>query len=300
MDQRYISTGRVYTLWLAAALVLTSPSLVNAQQAGGANAPICQPVPTAETAGAKIADQFMDMLLKPGEKFNLSGLTPEVGKQLMAMQAEAEKRKARDWADLCHYAVDNAKLLATSQRPRVVFMGDSITEFWNRGDPGLFPADTANRGISGQTTPQMLLRMYPDVINLRPRIVHIMAGTNDISGNTGPTSDQTIVDNIRAMIVLAKAYKIKVVLGNITPSSGYTMRPGFNPAARIVRVNGMLRQLATEQGVTFIDYHTPMADGAGGLRAGLANDGLHPNRNGYAVMRPLTEQAIAQAEKRRM
>jgi lysophospholipase L1-like esterase len=146
----------------------------------------------------------------------------------------------------------------------------------------------------------MLLRMYPDVINLRPRVVHIMAGTNDISGNTGPTSDQTIVDNIRAMIVLAKANGIKVVLASITPSSGFIMRAGFNPAARIAHVNGLLRQLAVEQGVTFVDYYTPMVDGAGGLRAGLANDGLHPNRSGYAIMHPLTEKAIAQAEKRRL
>src|SRR5579864_2035013 len=108
-----------------------------------------------------------------------------------------------------------------------------------------------------------------------------MAGTNDISGNTGPEPDQTIVDNIRAMIILAKANGIKVVLGSITPSSGFVARPGINPSARIIRVNGLLRQLAAEQKVAFVDYHTPLADAGGGMRSGLTNDGLHPNLDGY-------------------
>lgn len=296
MDRQYKPSDRVYGLWLAGAMALTSPSLVNAQPVEGAKEPVCQPAPPT----LQSTHELLELFLKPGETFDFSKLSPDARKETVASMVEAEKRKAHDWPDLCHYADENTKLLASGQKPRVVFMGDSITEIWKEGQPELFSAGNADRGISGQTTPQMLLRMYSDVINLHPRIVHIMAGTNDISGNTGPVSDQTIVDNLRAMIVLAKAYKIKVLLGSITPSSGFAMRPGANPAARIASVNGMLRKLAVEQDVTFIDYYTPLVDGVGGMRAGLSNDGLHPNRNGYAIMSPLAEQAIAQAEKRHM
>ncbi|HEX7741222.1 MAG TPA: GDSL-type esterase/lipase family protein [Sphingobium sp.] len=282
-------------LALLGALAMIAPSSAMAQQADKAGEPVCAPMPFSS-----ILNYFTELALKPGETFSMDRIPPDMLKAVPAQMAAAEKRKAKDWPDLCRYAEENARLLATGQHPHVVFMGDSITENWKPGDPALFSGGNVDRGVSGQTTPQMLLRMYPDVIRLRPRIVHIMAGTNDISGNTGPTSDETIVDNIRAMIILAKANRIKVVLGSITPSSGFTLRPGPNPAARISRVNGLLRQLATEQKVTFVDYHAPMTDKDGGMRAGLANDGLHPNRDGYAIMRPLTEKAIAQAEKKRL
>ena len=236
-----------------------------------------------------------DKMLKPGEKFDLSGLTPEAMQQIMAVQKEMTARQAKDWPNLCHYAADNATVIASGKWPHAILMGDSITENWLRADPVLFNSDLLDRGISGQTTPQMLLRAYHDVIALHPRVVHIMAGTNDISGNTGPETDQTIIDNIRAMIILAKANGIKVVLGSITPSSGFAARPGANPSARIVRVNGLLRQLAAEQKVVFVDYHTPLTDAGGGMPQSLSNDGLHPNRDGYAIIKPLMEQAIARA-----
>ncbi|HEX7877487.1 MAG TPA: GDSL-type esterase/lipase family protein [Sphingobium sp.] len=293
MRRLAIFSNCMQKLALLGAMAVIAPSSAMAQQTDGAGKPICAPRPSVLAA-------FTEMALKPGATFSLNGLSPEELKALPAEMAAAEKRKAQDWPDLCRYAEENAKLLATGQKPHVVFMGDSITENWKPGDPALFSGGNVDRGVSGQTTPQMLLRMYPDVIRLRPRIVHIMAGTNDISGNTGPISDEAIVDNIRAMIILAKANRMKVVLGSITPSSGFTLRPGPNPAARISRVNGLLRQLATEQKVTFVDYHAPMTDKDGGMRAGLANDGLHPNRDGYAIMRPLTEKAIAQAEKKRL
>ncbi|MCE7796219.1 GDSL-type esterase/lipase family protein [Sphingobium sufflavum] len=278
---------------LLAALAMAAPPLAHAQPADPTAEPVCAPLPPSPQA----SDEWAEMFLKPGESFSPARLSPAVRQQAGAWMAEEQKRKSQDWPYLCRYAADNARLVASGQRPHVVFMGDSITENWVKGDPVLLGGGNAGRGISGQTTPQMLLRFYPDVIALHPRVVHIMAGTNDISGNTGPTTDRTIVDNLRAMIVLAKANRIKVVLGSITPSSGFTMRPGANPATRIMRVNGLLRQLAAEQGVTFADYHAPMADAQGGLRAGLANDGLHPNRDGYAVMRPVTQKAIAQAER---
>ena len=236
-----------------------------------------------------------DRMLVPGETFSLKSMSPETMQQIGVFMKDAAERQKADWPNLCRFALNNAEVVARGVRPDVVFMGDSITEYWEHADPAMFGPRTVDRGIGGQTTPQMVLRMYSDVIALRPRVVHIMAGTNDISGNTGPETDRTIVDNIRAMIVLAKANGIRVVLGAITPSSGFSARQGANPAARIVRVNRLLAQLARDEGATFVDYHAPLSDAAGGMKPGLANDGLHPNRNGYAIMKPLTERAIAQA-----
>ncbi len=236
-----------------------------------------------------------DRMLVPGEPFSLKSISPETMQQIGVFMKDAAERQKADWPNLCRFAAKNAEVVARGVRPDVVFMGDSITEYWEHADPAMFGPRTVDRGIGGQTTPQMVLRMYPDVIALRPRVVHIMAGTNDISGNTGPESDRTIVDNIRAMIVLAKANGIRVVLGAITPSAGFVSRPGQNPSVRIVRVNRLLEEVAKAERVAFVDYHSPLSDAAGGMRAGLANDGLHPNRKGYAIMKPLTERAIVLA-----
>ena len=239
-----------------------------------------------------------DQMLTPGQKVDLASLTPETMQEIGQLQKAMAARQAKDWPNLCRYASDNAALVASGKRPHTILMGDSITENWLRADPSLFNAELLDRGIGGQTTPQMLLRFYPDVIALHPQVVHIMAGTNDISGNTGPETDQTIIDNIRAMAILAKANGIKVVLGSITPSSGFVARPGANPSARIIRINSMLRHLAADQGATFVNYHAALADAAGGLPTGLSADGLHPNRDGYAIIRPLMKQAIAKAGSR--
>lgn len=280
-------------LAVAVALGCVAPSLAHAQQAAPAGEPVClPPKPTPAFFQA-----LQERLLTPGKTFNLRDLPPDAMKQIGAHLQDAAARQARDWPALCYYAEKNAAVLNGGRRPHVIFMGDSITENWLAADPAMFSPSILDRGISGQTAPQMLLRMYADVINLRPDIVHIMAGTNDIFGNTGPETDQTIVDHIRAMIVLAKANGVKVVLGSITPSAGWKMRPDFNPSARIIHVNALLRQLATEQRVVFVDYHTPLAGDGGGMHGGLANDGLHPNRDGYAIMRPLAQRAIVQAEK---
>jgi lysophospholipase L1-like esterase len=251
---------------------------------------VCPP-PLAMPAG------FNEKTLTPGMTLNLTALNAEDIEQGLAFQKEAAARQAVDWANVCHYAAANAAALSNEERPLAVLMGDSITANWIIADPALFSAKLLDRGIGGQTTSQMLLRMYPDVIALRPRVVHILAGVNDIFGNTGQVPDQLIVANIRAMIELAHANGIQVVLGAMTPTTGFSLMPGFNPAERIKRVNALFQQIAAEKQVLFIDYHTAVADADGGFRAGLANDLLHPNRDGYRIMRPMMLSAITKYGK---
>jgi lysophospholipase L1-like esterase len=200
----------------------------------------------------------------------------------------------RDWANLCRFKRANAAL-AGAPRPRVVFLGDSITEGWLRGDPTLFAHGNLNRGISGQTTPQMLVRFYADVVALHPRAVHILAGTNDVAGNTGPNSPQDFMNNIRAMTDLARANGIKVLIGSIPPSSQFNWRPDIKPAPRISELNAWLERFAADHHAVFVDYHAALAAPDGSMRADLTHDGVHPHRTGYAVMRPLAEAAIARA-----
>lgn len=283
-------------LW-ASLLASTGAAHAQTPQPGAPSAiaavsePTCPPplvVPPALEA-------LTELMLKPGASFDLKSIPPETFPQLITYQKDVAARQGRDWPNLCRFADANAATIASGQKPRVVFLGDSITENWFPADPALFSADVLNRGVSGQTTPQMLLRTFPDVVALHPRVVHILAGTNDIFGNTGPETDRTIIDNIRAIIVLAKANHIAVVLGSITPSSHFAGQPGPNPSARIMRVNRLLRNLAAQLRIIWVDYHTPLANAEGGMRQELSNDGLHPNRAGYAIIRKLTEHAIAKA-----
>lgn len=199
-------------------------------------------------------------------------------------------REAVDWAGLCRYRRDNEVLLAAGRRPKVVFFGDSITENWVPGDPALFASDRVGRGIGGQTSAQMLVRFHADVIALGPKVVQIMAGSNDIAGNRGPTRERDYQDNIMAMVELAKAHHIRVVLASIPPASRFFWRPEVAPAPLIARLNAWLRDYASREGLVFIDYHAALAGPDGGMRAGLSIDGVHPNRDGYAMMRGLAEQ----------
>jgi lysophospholipase L1-like esterase len=201
---------------------------------------------------------------------------------------------ARDWPNLCRYKEANAAL-RDAPRPKVVFMGDSITEGWVRGDPVLFADGVVGRGIGGQTSPQMLVRFRQDVVALSPRVVHLMAGTNDIAGNTGPATIQDYQNNILAMLDLARAHGIAVVVAGIPPSQRLYWRGDLDPRPLIRELNAWLRATAAEQGLVFVDYATVLADAEGGLRADLGNDGVHPNRAGYAAMRPLADRAIAAA-----
>lgn len=203
-----------------------------------------------------------------------------------------------DWPWLCRYRGDNRAYDARNPA-KVVFIGDSITEGWAKTDPALFTGGTVGRGLSGQTSPQILLRFYQDVIALHPRVVHIMIGTNDIAGNTGPTSALAYQQNIRAMADLARANGIAVVLGSIPPADRMSWRPAVKPAPQIAALNAWLRGFAAERGLVFADYHTALAGPNGELRADLGKDGVHPEAPGYAVMRPIAERAIAEAERRK-
>jgi len=199
--------------------------------------------------------------------------------------------RIRDFADLRRYREANRD--SSARIVRVVFMGDSITDFWNRLQfGGFFPGKPyADRGISGQTTPQMLLRFRPDVIALHPDVVVILAGTNDIAGNTGPMTDAEIEGNLTSMCELAQASRIRVVLSSITPVGEAHRRA----PARIVAINTWLRAYAAEHHPVYLDYYAAMVDERGLLQADLSEDDLHPNAKGYAVMAPLAEAAVQRA-----
>ncbi|HEX3007628.1 MAG TPA: SGNH/GDSL hydrolase family protein, partial [Bacteroidales bacterium] len=178
------------------------------------------------------------------------------------------------------------------------FMGNSITEGWSRTDPDFFKDKPyVNRGISGQTTPQMLIRFKPDVVHLQPRVVVINAGINDIAGNTGFSTLEMIEDNLSSMCEIAKANGIKVVIASVIPAYDFPWRPGMEPAEKVVELNKWIKAYADKNGHTYLDYFTPMADDRHGLKAEYTRDGVHPNLAGYKVMEPLVESAIARALK---
>jgi len=201
---------------------------------------------------------------------------------------------ARDFAGLCHYKTDNAAILAGRAHPSSVFMGDSITEGWGVADPSIFSL-VVNRGISGQTSPQMLVRFYQDVVALHPRVVHIMAGTNDVAGNTGPSSPEDFKNNIRAMVDLAMANHIQVILASILPAERFPWRPDIQPVEQIRQLNACLRQFAGQRKLIYADYHSSLTTPSGAFRPELSNDGVHPNPDGYAAMRPIAEAALRKA-----
>ncbi|WP_242098603.1 GDSL-type esterase/lipase family protein [Sphingomonas sp. CROZ-RG-20F-R02-07] len=212
----------------------------------------------------------------------------------LAYLKRRDAERLRDFAAMCRYKPDNAAQM-TRGRPEVVMMGDSITENWGSGDPALVSGSIVDRGISGQTSPQMLLRFYQDVVALKPRIVHIMAGTNDVAGNTGPSSPEDFRNTVRAMVDLARGNDIAVILASIPPTQRFSWRPDLQPADTIRSLNDWLRTFAAERKIVFADYYRAMAAPAGGMRPDLSNDGVHPTTAGYAVMRPVFEAAVRQA-----
>jgi lysophospholipase L1-like esterase len=205
-----------------------------------------------------------------------------------------ESTIAQDWANLNRFKIENDSLgLPSETENRVVFMGNSITEGWSQFCPEFFEGKPyINRGISGQTTPQMLLRFRQDVLNLKPKVVLILAGTNDIAGNTGPSTLEMIIDNIISMTELAISNDIKVVLSSVIPAFDYPWRPGLNPNEKIPALNDMIKNYAELNNIYYLDYFSSMVDDDNGLKKEYTYDGVHPNKAGYEVMSPLAEEAI--------
>jgi len=256
---------------------------------------VSSPCPPPVAMPASVREQLTTMLIEPRPDPGAQPVivnpddNPEFGEYLAAINGNA----IQDWPRLCRFRAANDDLINRGVQPGVVFMGDSITENWLLGDPDLFDDNFVNRGISAQTTPHILLRFRNDVIDLQPRIVHILAGTNDVAGNTGPTRPQDFKNNIMSMVELARASGIDVILGSIPPANRFYWSPDMRPAARIRELNTWLQQYAADHGLAYIDYYGALAGPDGELRPTLGNDGVHPNRAGYVIMRQLLEAQLA-------
>ena len=222
-------------------------------------------------------------------------------------RAERAETRLKDWPQLARYHDDNTKVNPPAKtEQRVVFMGDSITDGWDAPNMGgFFPGKPyVNRGISGQTTPQMLIRFRPDVIDLKPKVVVILAGTNDLAGKTGPSTLEAIEGNLISMAELARTNGIRVVLASLLPVSDYEVRDGKpivqtvrRAPDKIVALNAWMKNYAAANHLIYLDYFSAMVDGKGFLKDELSDDGLHPNAAGYAVMNPLAEAAIQSSLK---
>jgi len=232
-------------------------------------------------------------LLYCAAAFAQTATSDDVGK--LKAQIDRDHKTLQDWPALSRYAPDNAKLNGPAT---VVFMGDSITDAWVKRSPKFFADNPGyiDRGISGQTTPQMLIRFRPDVIALKPKVVVILAGTNDIAGNTGPMTLEMIEDNLESMAELAKANGIQVVLSSVMPVCDY-IRPQTErrPPEKIIALNEWIKDYCHKNKLVYLDYYSAMIDDQKMLKKEITYDGLHPNEAGYAVMEPLAEKAVAAA-----
>jgi lysophospholipase L1-like esterase len=205
---------------------------------------------------------------------------------------------ARDFGMIGYYADDNAKLLASRAPVDVVFMGDSITEGWMDKRPAFFTGGRIDRGIGGQTTPQMVLRMMSDVVALHPRAVHIMGGTNDIAGNTGPMTPAMSENNVRAMTDIAQRHGIKVLIASVPPAGRFPWAPQIETRSAIAELNRRLERVAHETGAVWVDYHPVLDDGTGAMKPGLAVDGVHPTEAGYDAMATVIDPILARVLRR--
>jgi len=245
------------------------------------------------------------LLTEPSKKIKikllegkLTALLPKKAPEAQVSVLKIQLIPTEDWANLGRYRKANTQLKApTKKEKRVVFIGNSITDNWTRDHGQFFEANPnyVNRGISGQTSAQMLLRFKPDVIELQPKVVVISAGTNDIAGNRGYISLERIAANIFSMAELAKANKIKVILASVLPASSYSWSPSIEPADKIVELNKLIKAYAKKNKIIYLDYYTPMVNEAKGLKKELGRDTVHPNGDGYDIMEPLVNAAIKKA-----
>lgn len=269
-------------LVLAAAAVMISGRAAAMQAPlGMVEQPCPPPLALPDASRALLTELFMvPRTVGPADFARLMG-----DATFAAYDAELRRRGATDWAGLCRYQAANAAQAPGSVR--AVFIGDSITENWLLADPALFSGGIVNRGIGAQTSAQMLVRFRADVIALSPAVVHILAGTNDVAGNNGPLRPQDYRNNIESMVEIARAHGVRVVLGSIPPVARFGWQPTLQPARQVVELNRWLQDYARRNGLGFVDYHAALRDAADGLDPAFGNDGVHPNRDGYAVMRRL-------------
>jgi len=229
----------------------------------------------------------------------LTGQTPDPEQRIQELERRlaVQRKLLIDWGGLTRYGSENTEL--PKPKPgenRVVFLGDQITEKWGTGEAKFFPGKPyLNRGIANQTSPQMLVRFYQDVVSVTPKVVVIEAGTNDLAALIGPTTQGTMADNFMSMVDIAKAHGIRVVLASITPVCDcFTKQTGLRPQGKIIGLNGWIKDYAAETGSVYLDYYSALADGRN-FKKDLTSDGLLPNDAGYALMAPLAEKAISEA-----
>jgi lysophospholipase L1-like esterase len=246
-----------------------------------------QPLPAPEPPNT---DMMTLVTMALEKKFDPDLLARFANPEAMAAAAHREsEQRATDWPALARYRAANA---SRTETPELIMIGDSITEIWQVADPGLFSGTVLNRGISGQTSAQILLRFYPDVVDLQPRRVHILCGTNDVAGNSGPNTPDDYKRNIRTLVDLAQANGVEVLLGSVTPAATIFWSADAQPLHYIPLLNAWLRRLAAERELRFIDYYAALADDAGALRDEYSSDGVHVTRAGYRVMRALLDEAM--------
>lgn len=248
--------------------------------------------PVLSSDAQTFLDELVLEMLTPGSSFShLHYLGEPEMKEIQDLNQTLLKS---DWGNLCKFGEANLAVIAAGQ-PEVVFIGDSITEFWSVGDPELFTRGRINRGISGQTSSQMLVRFWQDVVSLKPRAVHIMAGTNDLAENTGYVSDEAYRSNIEAMVTLAQSNEIAVVLASIPPAGQFGWRSDLNPPERISVLNQWLESYSAETGAIYIDYHSLLSEDGREMSKSYTHDAVHPHSAGYAKIRGAAEHAIAAA-----
>ena len=278
--------------WTLALGVILASGVAKADPAPTPVGMVDNPCPETSAPPQAVVDYMKSVYAAPA-----GAPRPKPSPEALAAQATMKSDDGKnDWPNLCRYRADDARLAAGPAIARaVVFMGDSITELWAVAHPQFFTEGRVDRGISGQTTPQMLLRFQADVVALQPRVVHVLGGTNDVAGNTGANSFSDLQNNVIAMVTLAKARHIQVILGSVPPAAKFTWAPNLSPAAQVRRINAWLRDYAARRHLIYADYYSALTTPEGGMRPEFTLDGVHPNAAGYAVMEPITRKAIAEA-----